>query len=103
LLEITERDVEQVAHRTRQGLEEPDMGDGNGELDVTHALAAHLAQGHFDAAPVADHAAIADALVFAAVTFPIFDRTKDPFAEEAVLLRLERAIVDRLGLGDLAP
>src|SRR3954469_9850182 len=89
LLEITERDVEEIAHGDGQCLEEPDVSDGYGELDVTHTLAAHLAEGHFDAATIADHAAIADALVFAAVTLPILDRTKDPFAEETVLLRLE--------------
>ena len=103
LLEITQRDVEEIAHRAGQRLEEPDVGDGNGELDVAHALAAHLAQGHFDAATVADHAAITNALVFAAMTFPVLDRTEDALAEQAVLLRLERAVVDRLGLGDLAP
>ena len=103
LLEITQRDVEEIAHRARQRLEEPDVGDGNGELDVTHALAAHLAQGHFDAATVADHTAIANALVFAAMAFPVLDRTEDALAEQAVLLRLERAVVDRLGLGDFAP
>ena len=103
LLEITQRDVEQIAHRAGQRLEEPDVRDGHGELDVPHALATHLAQGHFDAATVADHAAIADALVLAAMAFPVLDRTEDALAEQAVLLRLERAVVDRLGLGDLAP
>src|SRR6185436_1112275 len=103
LLEVTERDVEQVAHRAGQGLEEPDVGDGNGELDVPHALAAHLRQGHFDAATVANHAAIADALVLAAMTLPVLDRTENALAEQAVLFRFERAVVDRLGLGDFAP
>ena len=103
LLEITQRDVEQVAHRARQRLEEPDVRDGHGELDVTHALAPHLAQGHFDAAAIADHAAIADALVLAAMTFPVLDRTENALAEQAVLFRLERAVVDGLGLGDFAP
>ena len=103
LLEITQRDVEQIAHRAGQRLEEPDVRDGNGELDVTHALAAHLAQGHFDAATIADHTAIADALVLAAMTFPVLDRTEDALAEQAVLLGLERAVVDCLGLGDFAP
>src|SRR5204863_3386759 len=97
------RDVEQVAHGARQGLEEPDVRDGNGELDVAHALAAHLAQGHFDAAPVADHTAIPNALVLAAMAFPILDRSKDPLAEQAILLRLERAVVDGLRLGHLTP
>src|SRR6185295_1410964 len=102
LLEITERDVEQVAHRAGQGLEEPDVRDGNGELDVTHALAAHLAQGHFDAAAVADDTAVTNSLVFAAMAFPVLYRTEDALAEQAVLLGLERAVVDRLGLGHLA-
>ena len=89
LLEIAQRDVEEVAHRAGQGLEEPDVRDGNGELDVTHALAAHLAEGHFDAATVADHAAIADSLVLTAMAFPVLDGTEDALAEQAVLLRLE--------------
>ena len=103
LLEITQRDVDQVAHRAGQGLEEPDVRDGYGELDVAHALAAHLREGHLDAAAVADHAAIADALVLAAMALPVLDRTEDALAEQAVLLRLERPVVDGLGLGHLAP
>src|SRR6185437_5327477 len=58
---------------------------------------------HFDAAPVADHAAIADALVLAAMAFPVLDRTEDALAEQAVLFGLERAVVDGFGLGHLAP
>src|SRR4029079_16472905 len=73
------------------------------ELDVTHALAAHLAQGHFDAAAVADHTAIANALVLAAMTFPVLDRTENALAEQSVLFRLERAIVDCLWLRDFTP
>src|SRR5262245_6544932 len=103
LLEITQRDVEQVAHRTGQGLEEPDVRDGNGELDVTHALATHLAQGHFDAAAVADHTAIPDAFVLTAVAFPVLDGTENALAEQAVLFRLERAVVDCFGLRDFTP
>ena len=103
LLEVTEREVEQVAHRARQGLEEPDVRDRHGQLDVAHALAPHLAQRHLDAAPVADHAAVADALVLAAMALPVLHRTEDALAEEAILLRLERPVVDGLGLGDLAP
>ena len=41
LLEITQREVDEVAHRARQRLEEPDVRDGYGELDVAHALATH--------------------------------------------------------------
>src|SRR5690606_10574337 len=102
-LELLERDVEQVAHRRGQRLEEPDVGHRHRQLDVTHPLATNLREGHLDAAPVADHAAIANPLVLAARALPVLDRTEDPLAEQAVLLGLERAIVDRLGLGDLTP
>src|SRR5207244_1527019 len=39
----------------------------------------------------------------AAMALPVLDRTEDALAEKAVLFRLERSIVDRLRLGDLAP
>src|SRR4029077_18195536 len=90
-------------HRRRQRLEEPDVRHGHLELDVTHALAAHLGQGHFDAAPVADDATVADALVLAAVALPVFHGAEDALAEQAVALRLEGPVIDGLGLGDLAP
>src|SRR6266571_1689314 len=90
LLEITQREIDQVAHWRGQSLEEPDVRDGYGELDVTHALATDAAQGDFDAAAIADHTTITDALVLAAVAFPVLDRTEDALAEQAVLLGLER-------------
>src|SRR6267378_2992386 len=103
LLEIAQSQIDEIPHWTRKSLEEPDVGDGHGELDVTHALATDAAQGYFDAAAIADHTAITDALVLAAVAFPVLDRAKAPLAEQAILLRLERAVVDRLGLQNLAP
>jgi hypothetical protein len=42
------------------------------------------------------------ALVLAAEALPVGDGAKDAGAEEAVALRLEGAVVDGLGLGDLA-
>src|SRR5687767_4383146 len=103
LLEITKGEIEEVAHRTGQGLEEPDVGDGHRELDVTHALATHLRQRHLDAAAIANHATVPDALVLPAMALPVLHRTEDALAEEAILLGLERAVVDGLGLRDLAP
>src|SRR5262245_65376555 len=79
------------------------MGDRHTELDVAHALAPHLGQRHLDAAAVADHAAIADPLVLAAVALPVLHRPEDALAEQAIPFRLERPVVDRLGLGDFAP
>ena len=72
------------------------------ELDVAHALAAHFGARDLDAAAIADHALEADALVLAAVAFPVFGRAEDLLAEEPVALGLERAVVDRLGFLDFA-
>src|SRR5205807_6725318 len=58
---------------------------------------------HLHPAAVADHAAVADALVLAAMTLPVLHRTEDALAEQPVPLRLERAVVDGLGLRHLAP
>src|SRR5688572_4894229 len=103
LLEIAKRQVDEIAHRARQRLEEPDVRDGYGELDVTHALAAYAAQGDFDAATIANDAAIADALVFTAMAFPVLYGTEDALAEQTVFFRLERAVVNGFGLQYLAP
>ncbi len=103
LLEVAQRDVQQVPHRARKRLEEPDVSHGHGELDVPHPLAADARKRNLHAAAVADHAAIADPLVLPAMALPVLHGTEDPLAEETVLLGLERAIVDGLGLRYLAP
>ena len=76
--------------------------DRHGQFDVAHALAAHARERHFDAATVADDAVVLDALVLAAGAFPVPGRTENAFAEQAALFRLERAVVDRLGILDFA-
>src|SRR5207244_11192820 len=83
-------------------LEEPDVGAGRGQVDVAHALPADARLGDLDAAPVADDAFVLDALVLPAETFPVLLGTEDALAEEAVLLRTVRPVVDRLRLLDLA-
>ena len=102
LLEVLRGEVEQVAEPARHTLEVPDVGHRSGELDVAHPLAADLAAGHLDAAALADDALEAHALVLAAVALPVPGGTEDLLAEEAVTLGLERAVVDRLRLLDLA-
>src|ERR1700684_4212221 len=77
------------------------MRDRGRQLDVPHALAAHLRQRHLDAAFLADDAAILHPLVLAAQALVILDRPEDAGAEKPVPLRLECAVVDRLGLLDL--
>ena len=98
LLEILRGDVEQVAQTARAALEVPDVADGSGELDVAHALAAHLGARNLDTAALADDALEAHALVLAARAFPIAGRAEDFLAEQAVLLGLEGTVVDGLGL-----
>ena len=101
-LEVAQRDVEQVADTRRQSLEEPHVRAGRSQLDVAQALTADLGDGDFDAALVADDAAVLHALVLAAEALPVGDRAKDAGAEESVALRLEGAVVDGFRLGDLA-
>ncbi len=69
---------------------------------MPHALAAHLGQRDFDAAFFADHAAVLEALVFAAQAFVILDRPEYLRAEQPVALRLEGAVVDGFRLLDFA-
>src|SRR4029079_8148877 len=95
-------EVEQVAQPRRNALEVPDVGDGSGQLDVAHPLTAHLGASDLDTAALTDDALEADALVLAAVALPVPGRTEDLLAEESVLFGLERAVVDGLGLLDLA-
>jgi hypothetical protein len=101
-LDILERHVEQRADARRQRLQEPDVGDGRGQLDMAHALAANARQRDFHAALFADDALVLHALVLAAQALVVLDRSKNARAEETVTLGLERAVVDGLRLLDLA-
>ncbi|MNC88331.1 hypothetical protein D3C83_41330 [compost metagenome] len=78
------------------------MCDRRGEIDVTRTLAADLRVDDLDAALLADDAAVLHALVLAAEALVVLDRPEDLGAEEPVPLRLEGAVVDRLGLLHLA-
>ncbi len=98
LLQVLRREVEQVAQARRNTLEEPDVRDRRGELDVAHPLPAHLRARHLHAAALADDALEPDSLVLAAVALPVPGGTEDLLAEQPVLLRLERPVVDGLGL-----
>src|SRR4029079_2892504 len=101
-LEVAGADVEQDAQPRRRALEVPDVADRARELDMAHPLPTDLAPGHLDAALVADDALVPDPLVLAAVALPVLRGTEDALVEEAVLLLLERAVVDRLRLRYLA-
>src|SRR5215813_9778330 len=78
------------------------MRDRSGQLDVAHALAPDAAERDLDRALLADDALVLHALVLAAQALVVLDRAEDARAEQAVALRLEGAVVDRLRLFDLA-
>ena len=78
------------------------MRDGRGQRDMAHALPPDARQRDLDAALLADDALVLHALVLAAQAFVVLDRSEDARAEQTIALGLERAIVDRLGLLDLA-
>ena len=102
LLEVLRRQVEQVAQAAGHTLEVPDVGDRGGQTNVAHALAAHLGPRHLHATAFTNDALEAHTLVLAAVALPVPGGAEDLFAEQAVFLRLERAVVDGLGLLDFS-
>ena len=53
------------------------MDHGRGQFDMTHPFAADLGLNDFDAAFFANHAAVAHALVFTAVTLVVLRRTEN--------------------------
>ena len=94
--------VEQGAQAAGHRLEEPDVNDRRGQLDVAHALAADPGMGHLHAATVADHPFVLHPAVLTAGALPVFLGTEDSLAEESVLFRTVGPVVDRLRLLDLA-
>src|SRR5271157_1543191 len=72
------------------------------QRNMAHAVTPDARQRDFDAAFLADDALVFHALVLAAQAFVILDRPEDAGAEQAVALRLEGPVVDRLRLLDLA-
>src|SRR5215210_6397405 len=69
---------------------------------MAHALAPHAAERHLDRALLADDALVLHPLVLAAQALVVLDRPEDARAEQAVTLRLERAVIDGFRLFDLA-
>src|ERR1019366_5901237 len=100
--EVAHGDVQQVADARGQALEKPDVRAGRSQLDMSEPLAADFAECDFDAALVANDAAVLHALVFPAEALPVGYRAENLGAEQAVPFRIERTIVDGLRFGDFA-
>ena len=89
---------EEVGQPGLGATEVPNVDHWSGKLDVAHALTTHLGAGDFNTTTLTDDALKAHTLVLAAVALPVLGWTEDLLAEEAVLFRAERAVVDGLGL-----
>ena len=100
-LQFLQRHVEQKTDARWQRLKEPDMRDGGGELDMAHALTAHLCKCHLDTAFLTNQTLVLHSLVLAAQALVILDRPEDARAEKPIPLRLEGAVIYRFGLLDL--
>jgi len=100
--DVAQRHVEHEAQARRERLQEPDVRARRRQVDVTHAVAANLGLRHFDAALLADHATVLQALVLAAQALVVLDGTEDLGAEQAITFRLESPVVDGFRLLDFA-
>ena len=105
MLDMTLRDIERILYFEAYVVIEPGLTTlERGQLLNEEAfLTARQEHGDdFDAALLADHAAVLEALVLAAQALVVLDRSEDLGAEQAVTLRLEGAVVDGFRLLDLA-
>src|SRR5581483_7383834 len=73
-----------------------------GQLDVSQPFTAHSRQRHFDAALIANYAAVFHALVLAAQALPIGDRPEDARAEQSIALGLKSPVINRFRFSNLA-
>jgi len=102
LLQVRALHRQKRAQPVGNGLEEPDVHHGGGQVDMPHTLAPHPAVRDLDAAPVADDPLELGALVLAARALPVPLGSEDPLAEQTVLLGPIGPVVDRFGLADLS-
>ena len=102
LLEVLRGEIQNQAHPARNSLEIPDVRYRRCQGNMSHSLAAHAGLGHLNATAVADDTLIPNLLVLAAMALPVLAGSEDFLAEQAVFLRLECAVIDRLRLCHLS-
>src|SRR5262252_5593022 len=78
------------------------MCNRRSERNMPHALAPDPRKGDLNAAFLANDPFIFHPLIFAAQALIVLNRAENPGAKESVPLGLERAVIDRLRLLDLA-
>ena len=74
------------------------MGNGRGQLNMPHALAAHFGQRYFHAAFFTGYTFKFQAFVFTTQAFVVFHWPENFGAEQAIALGFERAVVNGFGL-----
>ena len=94
--------AQQITDFVGQRTEVPDVCHRHYQFNVPHAFAAHFFLGHLHTATVADDAFVTDALVLAAVAFPIFHGAENPLAEKTAHFGLVSPVVDCFRLCDFA-
>ena len=77
------------------------MGNGNGKINMSHALTTDATKSHFDPTTVTNSSLVLDSLVFSASTFPVAGRTENTFTKETSLFRLKGPVVNGLRIEDL--
>ena len=70
---------------------------------MTHPLTPYTGKSDLNPATVTNDALVLDSLILSTSTLPVTGWPEDPLAKEPSLLRLERPVVNRLRILDLAP
>ena len=102
LFNVLQRHIQHQRDTRWQGLQEPDVRNWGGKLNVTHTLTTHALKCDFHATLFAGYAFVFDALIFTAQALIILDRSKDTRTKETVAFWFERTVIDRLWLFNFA-
>ena len=97
LFQILGRHIQNKSHSGRSASEIPNVRNGSGKFDVSHAFATHLGFCNFNAALFANDAFVSYSFILSAMAFPVLDGPENSFAKQTVFFRLLRAVVDCFG------
>src|SRR5690625_2287503 len=86
--------IENQTDPARHTLQEPDVRNRNGELNVPHPFTADTRNRYLNSTAVTNDILVFDPLVFSAGAFVIPDRPENPLTEKSSRLRLKGAIID---------
>ena len=97
LLKIAGLHFKKIAKSAWHGLEEPNVNNWRGQINVAHALATNAAVRDLHAATIANNSLVLGALVLAACAFIIALWPEDALTKQTVALGAVGAVVDGLG------